>query len=50
MDLGDSQRPAVQALIDRITDRATIIETGAESYRFGRTLEERKGKGPETKS
>jgi len=39
-----------KALIDRITDRATIIETGTESYRFRRTLERRKGKGPETKS
>ncbi|MGO9265775.1 MAG: ATP-binding protein, partial [Candidatus Binataceae bacterium] len=26
-----------KALIDRITDRATIIETGTESYRFRRT-------------
>jgi hypothetical protein len=32
-----------KALIDCITDRATIIETGAESYRFRRTLEKRKG-------
>jgi DNA replication protein DnaC len=39
-----------KALIDRITDRATIIETGAESYRFRRTLEKRKGKIPETKT
>src|SRR6202167_6591443 len=39
-----------KALIDRITDRAHIIETGAESYRFRRTLEKRKGKGVETKS
>jgi DNA replication protein DnaC len=28
-----------KALLDRITDRAHIIETGAESYRFRRTLE-----------
>jgi DNA replication protein DnaC len=33
-----------KALIDRITDRAHIIETGTESYRFRRTLEKRKGK------
>ncbi len=33
-----------KALIDRITDRAHIIETGAESYRFRRTLEKRKGR------
>jgi DNA replication protein DnaC len=39
-----------KVLIDRITDRANIIETGAESYRFRRTLEKRKGKNPETKS
>ena len=30
-----------KALIDRITDRAHIIETGTESYRFRRTLEGR---------
>ena len=34
-----------KALIDRITDRAHIIETGSESYRFRRTLEKRKKKG-----
>jgi DNA replication protein DnaC len=27
--------------LDRITDRAHIIETGAESYRFRRTMEGR---------
>ena len=37
-----------KALIDRITDRANIIETGTESYRFRRTLDKRKGKSPET--
>jgi DNA replication protein DnaC len=31
-----------KALIDRITDRAHIVETGAESYRFRRTLEKKK--------
>jgi DNA replication protein DnaC len=31
-----------KALIDRITDRAHIIETGTESFRFRRTLERRK--------
>jgi DNA replication protein DnaC len=31
-----------KALLDRITDRAHIIETGSESYRFRRTV--RKGK------
>jgi hypothetical protein len=30
-----------KALIDRITDRANIIETEAESYRFRGTLEKR---------
>src|ERR1700752_5374297 len=39
-----------KALIDRITDRATIIETGTESYRFRRTLEKRRGKAAETKT
>ncbi|MBI2953050.1 MAG: ATP-binding protein [Chloroflexi bacterium] len=33
-----------KALLDRITDRAHIIETGTESYRFRRTLQRRKGK------
>jgi DNA replication protein DnaC len=33
-----------KALLDRITDRAHIIETGAESYRFKRTLEKRQKK------
>jgi DNA replication protein DnaC len=32
-----------KALLDRVTDRAHIIETGTESYRFRRTLEKRKG-------
>jgi len=31
-----------KALLDRITDRSHIIETGTESYRFRRTLEKRK--------
>jgi DNA replication protein DnaC len=30
-----------KALLDRVTDRARIIETGLESYRFGQTLESR---------
>lgn len=33
-----------KALLDRITDRAHIIETGTESFRFRRTLENRKTK------
>jgi DNA replication protein DnaC len=33
-----------KALLDRITDRAHIIETGAESFRFRRTVEGRKKK------
>ena len=40
-----------KALLDRITDRAHIIETGSESYRFRRTLERRQKKrshGPST--
>ena len=39
-----------KALIDRITDRAHIIETGTESYRFRRTLDKRKAKAGETKT
>jgi len=31
-----------KALLDRITDRAHIIETGTESFRFRRTMEKRK--------
>lgn len=31
-----------KALLDRITDRAHIIETGAESFRFRRTMERKK--------
>ena len=33
-----------KALLDRITDRAHIIETGTDSFRFRRTLEARKKK------
>lgn len=33
-----------KALLDRVTDRAHIIETGSESYRFRRTLERRRRK------
>ena len=33
-----------KALLDRITDRAHIIETGTESFRFKRTMENRKKK------
>ena len=40
-----------KALLDRITDRAHIIETGQESYRFRRTLEQRQKKpGEEQKA
>ena len=33
-----------KAIVDRVTDRAHIIETGTESYRFRRTMENRKKK------
>jgi DNA replication protein DnaC len=33
-----------KAMIDRVTDRAHIIDTGKESYRFRRTMESRKRK------
>jgi DNA replication protein DnaC len=33
-----------KALLDRLTDRAHIIETGSESYRFRRTLERRQAR------
>ena len=37
-----------KALVDRVTDRSHIIETGRESYRFRRTAESRqKNKKPE---
>ena len=34
-----------KAVLDRITDRAHIIETGADSFRFKRTLAQRHRKG-----
>ena len=34
-----------KAVLDRITDRAHIIDTGHDSYRFRRTLEKRPKKG-----
>ena len=33
-----------KTLLDRVTDRVHIIETGTESYRFRRTVETRKKK------
>jgi len=33
-----------KAVLDRIPDRAHMIETGTESYRFRRTLIRRQGK------
>src|ERR1700726_553991 len=33
-----------KALLDRVTDRAHIVETGTESFRFRRTMERRKKK------
>ena len=37
-----------KALVDRLTDRARIIDTGTESYRFRRRLEQRQGKARAT--
>src|SRR5271167_561974 len=43
-----------KALLDRVTDRAHIIETGTESFRFRRTLVRKRGKeepaAPETRT
>jgi len=33
-----------KAVLDRLTDRAHIIETGTESYRFKRSMERRQRK------
>ena len=42
----DAERPAEGAdlydFFDRVTDRAHILETGTDSYRFRRTLDQRK--------
>jgi len=37
-----------KAMLDRITDRAHIIETGSESYRFRRTAKRRKNRAAVT--
>jgi DNA replication protein DnaC len=39
-----------KALLDRITDRAHIIETGTESYRFRRTIENRRKRDKRSKA
>ena len=39
-----------KALLDRLTDRAHIIETGSESFRFRRTLERHKGGLPDSEA
>jgi DNA replication protein DnaC len=37
-----------KAVLDRITDRAHIIETGTESYRFKRSIEKRQANRAKT--
>jgi hypothetical protein len=39
-----------KALIDRITERTNIIETGTESYRYRHILEKRQIKALKTKN
>jgi len=39
-----------KALLDRITDRAHILETGKESYRFRRSIEKQKKGGKATEA
>ena len=40
-------RATHRPMLDRITDRAHIIETGTDSFRFKRTLAQRQRKGSE---
>jgi DNA replication protein DnaC len=40
-----TNRRLCKALLDRLTDRAHIIETGSQSYRFRRSLESKGSKG-----
>ena len=40
--LEPAYRKVASALLDRITDRAHIVQTGTESFRFRRTLGGRK--------
>jgi len=42
VDAGDPNARLCKALLDRITDRAHILETGTESYRFRRTAEKQR--------
>ena len=39
-----------KALLDRLTDRAHIIETGSDSFRFRRTLDRRQSRTPAARS
>ena len=38
MGAGFPQSRSLSGLVDRLTDRAHVIETGTESFRFNRTL------------
>jgi hypothetical protein len=45
VDTGNPNARLCKALLDRVADRAHILETGTESYRFRRTVNKHK-KGP----
>ena len=40
--LANTAMTATKALLDRVSDRAHMIDTGTDSFRFRRTMERRK--------